>query len=237
MSVALLCAAVAAAGNVLGALTVVWRATWNRAALESMLAVAAGFMVSVAIVELIPESIARSGVSAGSWILGGYLVVHLTQHTFAGHFHFGEERHRVSPSVSTAALAGLMVHTFVDGVAIASGYEVSTALGTLVFGAILLHKVPEGLAIASMFVAAGAGRRAALVAAAALGVATILGVALTGWIDPLARYGLPLAAGVSLYVGASNLVPELHRLPRWRTAAAFFGGCGLFLLARAVVFQ
>lgn len=234
-TVALLCAALAAAGNVLGAASVLWRASWSARVLEGMLALSAGFMVSVAIAELIPESISRGGVGAGGWILGGYLVVHLTQHTIGGHFHFGEERHRVSTSVSAAAFAGLLVHTLVDGVAIASGYDVSPALGSLVFGAVLLHKVPEGLAIASMFLAAGARRSVALLAACALGVTTIAGVALTEWVDPLARVGLPLAAGVSLYVGASNLVPELHRMPRWSTAASFFGGCALFVLARLVL--
>ncbi len=230
----LLYAAIAALGNVVGAAAVTWRATWSKNALESMLALAAGFMVSVAIIELIPEAIERGGIAAGGWILGGYLVVHLTQHTLGGHFHFGEERHSVSPAVSAAAFGGLLVHTLVDGVAIASGYDVSPALGALVFGAVLLHKVPEGLAIASMFLAAGAPRRTALLAAAALGVTTIVGVVLTSWIDPLARIGLPIAAGVSLYVGASNLVPELHRMPRWRSAIAFFGGCALFVMARAL---
>jgi ZIP family zinc transporter/zinc and cadmium transporter len=227
-------AALAALGNVLGAAAVTWRAKWSTGALEAMLALSAGFMVSVAIVELIPESIVRGGVVAGGWILGGYLVVHLTQHTIAGHFHFGEERHVVSPAVSAAAFAGLLVHTLVDGVAIASGYAVSPALGALVFGAVTLHKVPEGLAITSMFLAAGAPRRTAWLAAGALGVTTIVGVVLTSWIEPLARIGLPVAAGVSLYVGASNLVPELHRMRRWRTAVAFFGGCALFILARGL---
>jgi zinc and cadmium transporter len=232
--VPLLYAALAALGNVLGAAAVTWRASWTKDALEGMLALSAGFMVSVAIVELIPESIARGGVAAGGWILGGYLVVHLTQHTIAGHFHFGEERHVVSAAVSAAAFVGLLVHTLVDGVAIASGYAVSPALGALVFAAVTLHKVPEGLAIASMFLAAGAPRRTALLAAGALGLSTIAGVVLAASFEPLTRLGLPIAAGVSLYVGASNLVPELHRMRRWRTAIAFFGGCGLFVMARAL---
>ena len=89
--------------------------------------------------------------SAALVILIGYLLVHLTQHTLAPHFHFGEEVHHVSKMVSFSALAGLMLHTFVDGVAIASGFGVSHALGMLVFIAILLHKLPEGLAISSLF--------------------------------------------------------------------------------------
>jgi ZIP family zinc transporter/zinc and cadmium transporter len=167
-------------------------------------------------------------------MLGGYLAVHFTQHTLASHFHFGEETHPVSASVSVAALGGLLLHTFVDGVAIASGYGVSPALGALVFVAIMLHKLPEGVAISSMFLAAGMRRSAAMSAAAALGLATIVGVILTEYLEPLGRWGLPLAAGVTLYVGASNLVPEIQSGRGWRHPLAFFGGCALFLAARAV---
>jgi ZIP family zinc transporter/zinc and cadmium transporter len=165
----------------------------------------------------------------------GYLLVHLTQHTLAPHFHFGEETHEVSEAVSVTALIGLLLHTFVDGVAIASGFRVSDGLGTIVFFAILLHKFPEGLAISSLFLAAGAGRKRALYAAVALGLATIAGVVMTDALGVLQNYGLALSAGVTLYVGASNLVPEFQGKPGWRLPAAFFGGCALYFAARTVV--
>jgi ZIP family zinc transporter/zinc and cadmium transporter len=131
-------------------------------------------------------------------------------------------------------LVGLLLHTFFDGVAIASGFDVSAALGFLVFMAILLHKLPEGLAISSLFLAAGAGRRAALGAAAALGVATVVGVLMTQYIVWLRSLGLALSAGVTLYVAASNLVPEFQAKLGWRMPISFFAGCGLFFAARVV---
>src|SRR5207237_450201 len=136
--------------------------------------------------------------------------VHLTQHTIGRHFHFGVETHEVSEIVSVSALVGLLMHTFVDGVAVASGLEVSAGVGALVFVAVLLHKFPEGLAISSLFLAAGAGRRKAILAATALGISTIAGLALTSELQLLRDYGLAVSAGVTLYVGASNLVPEFQ---------------------------
>jgi ZIP family zinc transporter/zinc and cadmium transporter len=165
----------------------------------------------------------------------GFLLVHLTQHALVGHFHFGEETHVVGRDVGDAALVGLLLHTFVDGVAISSAFHVDSALGVLVFGAIVLHKVPEGLAIASLWVAAGRSRPAALGAAAALGVATLLGVALTDWLDPLARWGLALAAGVTLYVGASNLIPEFQGKAGWAHNVVFFIGCGIAVGLRVLI--
>ena len=78
-------------------------------------------LLSVAFVDLIPEAVTRGGATAGIAALIAYLLVHLTQHTLGRHFHFGEETHAVTRLVSQSALVGLLLHTFVDGVAVASG--------------------------------------------------------------------------------------------------------------------
>ena len=223
----------AAAANILGAAAVTTRRRWSIEALESMVALSAGFMVSAVLVDIFPEAIEEGGALAGVVALGGYVAVHLTQHTLAPHFHFGEETHNVSRVVSVSALIGLLLHTFVDGVAIASGFAVSESLGFLVFMAILLHKFPEGLAISSLFLAAGQGRVRAVLAATALGVATVAGVVFTSVVEIVAAHGLAISAGVMIYVAASNLVPEFQAKSGWRLPFAFFAGCGLYLAARA----
>jgi len=226
--------AAAALANVMGAAAVVSRASWSVRALDALLSFAAGFLISVSVVDLFPESIRLAGPVAPLFVLGSYLLVHFTQHTIGRHFHFGEETHAVSEMVSVSALIGLLMHTFVDGVAVASGLRVSQGLGALVFVAVLLHKFPEGLAISSLFLAAGSRRRSAILAAAALGLSTIAGVLLTDALPFLRAYGLAIAAGVTLYVGASNLVPELQHRPGARIPLSFAAGCGLYFVARTL---
>jgi ZIP family zinc transporter/zinc and cadmium transporter len=228
-------AVLAAAGNLVGAVAVTARPRWSPRSLELLLAFSAGFMIVVAIAGLVPEAIAHGGTEAAGIILAGFLLVHLTQHALVGHFHFGEETHHVSRAVSVSALAGLLLHTFVDGVAIASAFHVSDELGALVFGAVFLHKVPEGLAISSLWIASGRSRRAALLAASALGLATVLGVASTDLVDPLSEWGLALAAGVTLYVGASNLIPEFQARAGWTHNVVFFAGCAIAFALRALL--
>jgi zinc and cadmium transporter len=228
----LLYALAAAAANLLGALAVTTGARWGLRALDLMLGFAAGFLISVAFLDMFPEALQQTGAQAGGVALAGYLLVHLTQHTIAKHFHFGEETHAITRVVSMSALVGLLLHTFVDGVAVASGMRVSEAFGLLVFLGVALHKLPEGLAISSVFMAAGAGKRAALAAAGLLGMATIAGVLATAQVEPLARHGLALSAGVTLYVGASNLVPEFQAKTGWRVPISFFAGCAVYLAAR-----
>ncbi|MEP6551817.1 MAG: hypothetical protein ABJB95_11575, partial [Gemmatimonadales bacterium] len=83
---ALLYTAVAASADVIGAAAVVSHSRWSVRALENMVALSAGFMISVALLDLVPDSIITHGASAAVVILIGYLLVHLTQHTFAPHF-------------------------------------------------------------------------------------------------------------------------------------------------------
>src|SRR2546429_1127006 len=198
VSKALLYGLVAAAGNVLGALAVTRKAVRELRVIELLVAFGAGFMLSVAIVELLPAALSRSGSSGPALVLLGYLAVHLTQHTVTPHFHFGEETHSVSSVAGTSALVGLLLHTFFDGVAIASAFLVRPELGIMVFIAIFLHKLPEGVTISSLMLAGGRTGGRAGGAAALLGLAAPrggllpkhLGVLLPHRVAPSARLAL-----------------------------------------------
>ncbi|HYC32899.1 MAG TPA: ZIP family metal transporter [Gemmatimonadales bacterium] len=224
----------AAAGNLIGAVAVVRALRRELRAIDACLAFGAGFMLAVALLGVLPE-VMQDGLGGAGYVLAGYLAVHLAQHVFTPHFHFGEETHRLSRSAGVSALIGLTLHTFFDGVAIASGFLVSGRLGILLFLAVLLHKLPEGVTIASVMLAGGRSRRDAVAASAVLGGATILGVVLTEQVGPLARHGLALSAGVTLYVAASNLVPEFQAKRGWLSALAFFGGALGFLLTERLL--
>ncbi|HEX6103982.1 MAG TPA: ZIP family metal transporter [Gemmatimonadales bacterium] len=227
-------AVAAAAGNLVGAVAVIRALRRELRIIDACLAFGAGFMIAVAILGVLPEVMA-DGVAAAGFVLAGYLAVHLAQHVFTPHFHFGEETHRVSASAGVSALIGLTLHTFFDGVAIASGFLVSDRLGVLLFLAVLLHKLPEGVTIASVMLAGGQSRGRAFGAAAVLGGATVLGVLLTEQIAPLARHGLALSAGVTLYVAGSNLVPEFQAKRGWLSALSFFGGVLAFVLTERLL--
>ncbi|HEX2451042.1 MAG TPA: ZIP family metal transporter [Gemmatimonadales bacterium] len=228
-------AVAAAAGNLAGALAVVRRLEASLRAIDVGIAFSAGFMLSVALLGVLPEVLGRGEPSAAAYVLGGYLAVHAAQHVLAPHFHFGEETHRVSAAAGIVGLIGLAVHTFFDGVAIAAGFLASGRLGLLLALSVLLHKLPEGVTVASLMVAGGHGRRAAIAAAAVVGLATVLGVLMTEAMAPLARHGLALSAGVTLYVAASELVPAFQGRRRGIATLAFGGGILTFLAANLLV--
>src|SRR6202167_6689782 len=187
---ALLLGITAAGANVVGG-SLIARAKSLRRYLKYFIALGAGFMLATALLEMIPESL-RLQAEGGStlfhrtnsvflFVLAGYFLVHFFEHTVAPYFHFGEETHAEEMShahASYAALLGLVIHTFFDGVAIASGLLVSTWLGGLIFIAIFLHKIPEGFTVASLMLASGESRAAAFGSAVILGGATLAGMAL-----------------------------------------------------------
>ena len=217
---------VAAGGNLIGGYFVVYR-DWPRQFLQYFLALGAGYMLAVAFLEVIPESVRLSGESAFLYVLIGFFLVHLFEHTIAPHFHFGEETHSEEVShhhVRTTVLLGLAIHTFFDGVAIAAGFLVSTWLGVVIFVAVFLHKLPEGFTVASMVLASGQGKRNAILAAGLLGVATLFGVLLTSALQGQLKYALPVSGGVTVYVAATDLLPEVNREPNWRMALLVFAG-------------
>jgi ZIP family zinc transporter/zinc and cadmium transporter len=228
---------IAGLADVMGGVLVAWRLRWDRTFLQYFLALGAGFMLAVAFLRMVPESLEK-GSHLYLYVLIGYFVVHLTEHTLTPHFHFGEEVHHdalVHPAVGYLGLAGLCIHTFFDGVAIASGFLVSRPLGFVLSGAVLLHKLPEGFAVGSLMLASGASRRAALLASGVLGLATIAGVVFLNVFTGIVGPALALSAGVTIYVAASDLIPEVNKERSWGVALAVFGGVLLYYIAESVL--
>ena len=245
----------AAGADLVGGFFVI-RRQWSREYLKYFIALGAGFMLAVALLEMVPESLRLASIQPYAiyprdvglateaaevllLVLAGYLLVHFFEHTLAPHFHFGEETHMeamTATHVGYAAVLGLAIHTFFDGVAISSGLLVSRSLGLLIFVAIFLHKIPEGFTVASLMLASGQGKRRAFLSSAVLGAATLVGVALMLVWRAHVGIALPVSAGVTLYVAASDLIPEVNHEPGARMALLVFLGVAI-MLALKLVFQ
>lgn len=222
----------AAVANVFGGAIIVQR-HWERRYLRYFVALGAGFMLTTAIVEMVPESIELRGRTAALLVLAGYLIIHFFEHTVTPHFHFGEETHHdefIHSHRGYSVLLGLIIHTFFDGIAIASGFLVSNWLGWLIFVAIFLHKVPEGFTVSSVMLASGRSRATAWGASVLLGGSTLAGVLIMALFRREVSAGLPLAAGVTIYVAASDLIPEVNKEPAMKMALLVFVGAALFFL-------
>jgi zinc transporter ZupT len=233
---------IAALAEVVGGMLVLGRRQWPSKVQEYLLALSAGFLLSLVFVELVPESLAGGGSEAPLLMLAGYAVLHFFEHTVVGHLHFGEETHHevmVSHVASVSTFLGLFVHAFFDGFTIAVGMQFDRTIGLLVFIAVLLHKIPEGLTIASVMLSAKSKRSTAMAASVAIGVATLIGalaaLMLGGVSERLVSGAFAFSAGVATYVGASDLIPEINHSRNRIIPVLVFAGMVLFYLGKRLL--
>jgi zinc transporter ZupT len=231
----------AAAGNLLGGWLITSYSGAIRRNVRNLLALGAGFMLAAVFLEVLPEIATHWGAAAPTamvWLLGGYLLLHVVEHAVIPHFHFGEETHpeaMIHPQAAYTSISALAIHTFFDGVAIASGLVTNLRLGIVLFLAVLLHKIPEGFTAASIVLSSGLSQSAARRATILIAASTLLGMVLVSLARPAVTYTLPLSSGVTLYVAASDLIPEVNREGGWRISLVLFLGVALFYLVHLLL--
>jgi zinc transporter ZupT len=156
-------------------------------------------------------------------------------HALVGGDMICEPESPISNAASLAALAGLLIHTFFDGVAIAAGFELRESVGVLMFLAVLLHKIPEGLSLSSIMIAARRGRRSAFLSVLAIAASTVLGALVTfalGEMDPAtAHAALALATGTLIYIAASDLIPATNPAKSRWSILFVLGGVGFYYVS------
>ena len=232
----------AAAAEVLGGSLIYFRKSWPRRIQETLLALGAGFILALVFLKLIPSSISAIGDSAMLYCLLGFATIHFFEHTIVSHLHFGEETHSdamISKGASLSAFTGLFVHAFFDGFTISIGFQFNFLLGVLIFFAVLLHKFPEGLTIGSIVVAAGYPRKVVLMSTIGLALATMIGVCTLFVFQNLnadvVGAGFAFSAGVAVYVGASDLIPEINKSKDRIPPLVVFAGMIMFYLGDRIL--
>ncbi|MDD8018750.1 MAG: ZIP family metal transporter [Bacteroidota bacterium] len=232
----------AAAAEIFGGALVAWKRDISKKIQEYLIALGAGFLLALVMIDLLPESIGHIGATAPLWMLAGFSVIHFVEHTIVKHLHFGEETHSdimVSKVASYSAFWGLFIHAFFDGLAISAGMYYNLTLGVMIFIAITLHKIPEGLTIASIMLASKQSKQTALRASAGIAGGTMLGILMIFFlknVDPqITGYAFAFSAGSALYVSASDLIPEINRSDNRLLSVIVFVGMLLFYFSGVLI--
>lgn len=195
-----------------------------------MVAFAGGAMVAIALFDLIPEMEAHNAVT----LLLGFFSIYLLEKLVL--IHTCQEEECETHGMGGPALIGIAAESLIDGLAIAVGFRVAPALGLLIALAVFAHEVPRGLTTTVIMQKAGYSRRKVWAALAVDAGFAPLGVLLSGLIptsayDPLIGF----TAGIFLYVGASDLLPEAHRRFNSRVVLATLAGGGLIPVLATVL--
>jgi ZIP family zinc transporter len=175
-----------------------------------------GIMILISTIELIPEAWRGAGpgptltaLLAGAALLAGLNFV-------VPHRHLEDEAGAFGGSVRSAYLiaAGLVLHDFPEGFAMANCYVASPSLGLLVALAIALHNVPEEFAMAAPLVLVKRKRAlyvAAFVSALAEPLGALVGLAAVQLNQGLNPLLMAFAAGAMLFVSGHELLPMARR--------------------------
>lgn len=240
---------IAALANIIGGYWLTSRRRISSSLLARLVGLGAGFLLAAVFLEVVPAAVklwSKLEINPAdinpveitmALILGGYLLLQFFEHTVVPHFHLGEETHPdalLKSQVTVAAVSGLAMHTFFDGVSIAAGFLVDFRLGLLIFIAIVLHKIPDGVTVASIVLASGRSKRLAQYATLFVGGATLAGVVTVALVQGSVRFALPFSAGVTLYVAASDLIPEVNKQGVF-ISFVVFAGVALFYLTDRLI--
>ncbi|MDF0728744.1 ZIP family metal transporter [Cytobacillus sp. S13-E01] len=236
----------AAFANVLGGLVIFLKKNWSRRGLNGLMALSAGLLFTIAIMDLIPEAL-EIHESSAVYIVIGFGLIFLFQQFLAPHFHFGEETHKHSHSQSTtlgALRMRMLVHTFFDGVSIVASFKIDEKIGFVVLIAVLLHKIPDGLTISSIVFASLKSKKKAIEASFLLGISTILGaiatLSLTQFfpIDSnILAIALSITSGIFLYIATVDLLPVVSATEDRPIILFFFVGILLYFALHLILDQ
>jgi ZIP family zinc transporter/zinc and cadmium transporter len=118
--------------------------------------------------------------------------------------------------------------------AISIGLKFNYVIGLLLFIGIFLHKFPEGMTVASVLFASGRGTKNSLFLASLVGFATFIGT-LIGLLIPeisskIVGFLFSFISGIGLYVGTTDLIPEINNSKTKSAPIVVFIGMLLFYI-------
>lgn len=185
--------------------------------LGMMLGFAAGIMLVIVFLELLPEGLETGFVYPVLGLVFGIVSLLLLDEHFAHHHFISEEVHHPTYAKKGVLIAtGVALHNVPEGLAIGAGFAASASLGMTLAILITLHNTPEGLA-AAMPLRSGGSRPGRIVlttvvAGLPMGVGAMVG-GLLGAISPfMLGLSLGFAAGAMLYIISDELIPDVYRL-------------------------
>lgn len=188
----------------------------SRPGMWRLFAFRSGLLISVTFFDLLPEAWVHQPTWASWGALSAFLLFFAAE-SFAMVDACPEYMEECKThALGWAALAGLFVHSFMDGFNLSVSFAAGTAAGLTVGTAMCLHKLADGLTLTSLFGQAGYGRGKSLIGLSVVAAATPLGVLLAlhsaAAMSSAAAAGvLGFAAGSFLYVSAREILPRLHR--------------------------
>jgi ZIP family zinc transporter len=200
---------------------------WGRRNTTYFACFAAGVLVSVSFLHIVPTANAMTA-QAPAYLLGGYLFMHFFNRFVTA--HVCDRPTTADFAIGLVPMLGIGLHSFIDGIVYSVTFTVGIFTGILAAIGMVLHEFPEGIVTYVLLLRGGVRARTALFLA-------FLAAAVTTPLGMLASYPvisqirgetlgilLSLSAGALIYVGATHLLPRAEQEYRPYSAVALIGG-------------
>ena len=102
---------------------------WARILCKNAIPFAAGVLISVSLIHLLPEAVGEIGEKGYSIVLVAFLGSFLFEEYFAHLHHHEDKKHTLKKAAVPLVVFGDTVHNFIDGVAIAAAYFADPKFG------------------------------------------------------------------------------------------------------------
>jgi len=224
-----------------GAVTLVLKQQTLEKIILPLVAFAAGSLIGGAFLHMIPAGIDSYGNTTAFylWILLGFIVFFCLEQFL----HWHHCRHQTSDQkrpLTYLILIGDGLHNFIGGLAVAGTFLIDIRLGIMAWLAAAAHEIPQELGDFAVLIHGGWQKRRALLFNVLSALTFLLG-GITAYIASFhldVAFLLPFAAGNFLYIGASDLVPEVNKQKNTGIALlhffAFSLGIGLMWLIKII---
>lgn len=220
LAIILLASSLSGILSLIGGVVLLGKPEWVRRFSVHFVSYAAGALLAVAFLDLLPEAIeaietigGRTKPLLGTALIGlvAFFVIERLIHRFHVHHYEDTLTHRHATPI--LLMVGDAIHNFIDGVAVAAAFLVSVPLGTVTALGVAVHELPQEISDFSIMLHHGWGKKRVLWLNLAASLTNIVG-AIAAYlaretIEPILPGLLAFTAGIFIYIAASDLIPEL----------------------------
>lgn len=196
----------------------------TRDKMHLLLGFSGGLLLGLAAFDLIPEVFELNDEHVFNvptvmvCLVVGFLLLHIIERISGAHEpveteYVHDHQHSHGITAGYIGAAAMVLHVFLDGVAIGLSFQVSNALGVAVAIAVVAHAFTDGLNTVALLVNAGNWKKQSVYLLAVDGIARLSGAAFGTYIlidDRFVSLYLALFAGMLIYLATSHILPEAH---------------------------
>lgn len=195
----------------IGALTLFFKKLDNIT--HILVSFAAGTLIAVAFLDLIPESVAEINIKSVFYaVISGFFLFFLLE-KFLHWRHCHEEDCKEHP-FTYLSLFGDGIHNFFDGMIISASFMTNLSLGFATTLAVVAHEIPQELGDFAILIRGGFTKRKAVLWNFLIALTAFIGALFVYFVPynyNLLGIVLPFTAGGFIYIAASDLIPEMHK--------------------------